>query len=198
MERDEFLRAAWRAMVAEAIDPQRLVFVDEIGANIGLCPLYGWSRGGERVHMRAPRNRGPNTTLLSSMSAQGMGPCLAVEGSTNAVVFETYIEKVLTPTLEPGQIVVMDNLCAHKGRRVKELIERRGCEFCCTCHPTPRRTSTPSRKPSPRSRASSEKTESRTREALVEAMGVAISAISPQDVRGFFNHCGYNTQVQSL
>ena len=79
--------------------------------------------------MEVPRNRGPNTTLLSSMSIEGMGPCLAVEGSTNAVVFETYIEKILTPTLEPGQIVVMDNLSAHKGQRVKELVEKQGCEL---------------------------------------------------------------------
>ena len=198
MERDEFLRAAWRAMVAEAIEPQRLVFVDEMGANIGLCPLYGCSRRGERVHMRAPRNRGPNTTLLSSMSAQeGMGPCLAVEGSTNAVVFETYIEKVLTPTLEPGQIVVTDNLCAHKGRRVKELIERRGCELLYL-PPYSSPDFNPIEEAFAKIKGLLRKTESRSREALVGAMGVAISAISPQDVRGFFKHCGYNTQVQSL
>ncbi len=87
LERDEFLRAAWRVMVAGMLDPQRLVFVDEMGANIALCPLYAWSRHGERVRMKVPRNRGPNTTLLSSMSVEGMGPCLAVEGSTNATVF---------------------------------------------------------------------------------------------------------------
>ncbi|MCA1718219.1 MAG: transposase [Actinobacteria bacterium] len=129
MERDEFLRAAWRVMVAGALAPQRLVFVDEMGANTALCPLYAWSKRGERVRMKAPRNRGPNTTLLSSMSTEGMGPCLEVEGSTNAVVFETYIEKILTPTLGPGQVVVMDNLSAHKGQRVKELIERQGSEL---------------------------------------------------------------------
>lgn len=103
MERDEFLRAAWRVMVAGALDPKRLVFVDEMGANTALCPLYAWSKRGDRVRMEAPRNRGPNTTLLSSMSTKGMEACLAVEGSTNAVVFETYVEKVLAPTLRPGQ-----------------------------------------------------------------------------------------------
>ena len=109
-------------MVAGALDPKRLVFVDEMGANTALCPLYAWSKRGERVRVKAPRNRGPNTTtLLSSMSTEGMGPegmgpCLAVEGSTNAAaVFETYVQKVLTPALDPGQIVVMDNLSAHKG-----------------------------------------------------------------------------------
>ena len=92
------MRTAWRVTVAGALDPQRLVFVDEMGANSALCPLYAWSKRGERVRIKkAPRNRGPNTTLLSSMSTKGMGACLAVEGSTNAVVFETYVEKVLTP-----------------------------------------------------------------------------------------------------
>ena len=101
-------------MVAGRLDPQRPVFVDEMGASIALCPLYGWSRRGERVHMEVPRNRGPNTTLISSMSLEGMGACLA-QGSTNGAVFEAYVERMLTPALEPGQVVVMDNLSAHKG-----------------------------------------------------------------------------------
>jgi transposase len=63
------------------------------------------------------------------MSLEGMGPSLAVEGSTTREVFETYIERVLAPELRPGQIVVMDNLSAHKGSRTRQLIEHRGCEF---------------------------------------------------------------------
>ena len=68
-------------------------------------------------------------TLLSSMSLEGMGPSLVVEGSTTKAVFETYIEKVLAPVLREGQVVVMDNLSSHKGSRVRELIEQRGCEL---------------------------------------------------------------------
>ena len=67
--------------------------------------------------------------MLSSMSMEGMGPSLAVEGATNREVFETYVERVLTPTLRRGQVVVMDNLTAHKGERIRELIEKRGCEL---------------------------------------------------------------------
>jgi transposase len=63
------------------------------------------------------------------MSAEGMGPSLAVEGSTTREVFETYLERVLAPSLKAGQIVVMDNLSSHKGSRVKELVEERGCEI---------------------------------------------------------------------
>ena len=67
--------------------------------------------------------------MLASMSVRGMGPCLAVEGPTTKAVFETYLERVLAPSLRPGQVVVMDNLSSHKGPRVRELLEARGCEL---------------------------------------------------------------------
>ena len=74
LERDEWLRAAWKVMVVHKTDPKRLMFVDEMGTNTSLSPLRAWSRRGERAHYTTPRNRGKNTTLLSSMSAEGMGP----------------------------------------------------------------------------------------------------------------------------
>jgi hypothetical protein len=98
------------------IDARRLVFVDEMGTNTSLAPLYAWSRRGERAHARVPRNWGANITLLASMSAEGMGPCLAVEGPTTREVFETYLKRVLAPSLNPGQVVVMDNLSSHKAQ----------------------------------------------------------------------------------
>ena len=74
-----------------------------------------------------PRKRGPNITLLASMTLEGMGPCLAVEGATTAAVFEAYIEKVLLPSLRCGQqVVVMDNLSDHKGERIRESSSRAG------------------------------------------------------------------------
>ncbi len=109
-ERDEFLRAAWRLMVAGAVDAERLVFVDEMGTNVSLSPLYAWSRRGDRTLGSAPRNRGKNVTLLASLTSRGLGPCLAVEGATTREVFETYLDSVLAPTLGPGQMMVMDNL----------------------------------------------------------------------------------------
>jgi transposase len=81
------------------------------------------------AYCSVPRNHGKNTTLLASMSVEGMGPSLAIEGATDREVFETYLERVLAPTLRRDQVVVMDNLSAHKGGRVKELIEQRGCEL---------------------------------------------------------------------
>ncbi len=131
-ERDEWLRAAWRVIVACAesgIDTERLVFVDEMGANTSLAPLRAWSRRGERACCSVPRNRGKNTTLLASMSSEGIGACLAVAGGTTKQVLEAYVERVLAPTLRPGQVVVVDNLSAHKGEEVRESIEARGCEL---------------------------------------------------------------------
>jgi transposase len=83
-ERDEWLRAAWRVTLAGAVDPRRLVFVDEMGTNTVLSPLYAYAPKGRRVYAKVPRNRGANTTLIASMSLRGMGPCMAVEGATTA------------------------------------------------------------------------------------------------------------------
>jgi transposase len=129
LERDEFLRCAWRVMVAEQVDAKRLVFVDEMGTNTSLSPLYAWAPKGQRAYWSVPRNRGPNTTVLSSMSVEGMGPSLTVEGATTSVVFEPYVEQVLAPAPRKGRVVVMDNLWAHKGERIKGTIEQRGCQL---------------------------------------------------------------------
>ncbi len=81
-------------MVAEEVEAKQLVFVDEMGANTSLSPLYAWAPKGERACWSVPRNRGPNTTtLLASMTVEGTGPCLAVEGPTTKAVFETYTSR---------------------------------------------------------------------------------------------------------
>ncbi len=195
-ERDEWLRAAWRVTLAAKIDPKRLVFVDEMGTNTSLSVLRAWSRRGQRAYCSVPRNRGPNTTLLSSMTTEGMGPSLAVEGTTTGAVFEAYVERALSPMLRPGQIVVMDNLSAHKGERVRELIEARGCELLYLPPYSP--DLNPIEEAFSKIKGFIRKAEARTREALVEAMGAAISAVTARDARGFFEHCGYATPVQSL
>ena len=183
-------------MVAEQVDTERLVFVDEMGANISLSPLYAWAKKGQRANLSVPRNRGPNTTVLSSMSAEGMGPSLAVEGATTSAVFETYVEQVLAPTLCSGQVVVMDNLSAHKGERIRELIEERSCELVYLPSYSP--DFNPIEEAFSKIKGLLRKGEARTRGALVEAIGRAISAVTAKDVRGFFEHCGYGMPVQSL
>ena len=194
MERDEWLRTAWRVMVVQSLDARSLVFVDEMGTNISLSPIYGWAKKGERAHRSVPRNRGKNTTLLSSMSMEGMGPSLAVEGATNGEVFETYVERVLAPTLRKGQVVVMDNLSAHKGERVRELIEGRGCELLYLPSYSP--DFNPIEEAFSKIKGLIRKAEARSREALLESIGTAISALSAEDTCGFFEHCGYRAVVQ--
>jgi transposase len=196
VERDEFLRAAWRLVVAGQIDAERLVFVDEMGTNVSLSQLYAWSRKGERAFGSAPRNWGNNVTLLASITREGLGPCLAVEGATTREVFEAYLERVLAPTLVPGQVVVMDNLSAHKGERVRELIEQRGCELLYLPPYSP--DFNPIEQAFSKVKGLMRAAEARTREALIEAMGMALSAVSARDARGFFGHCGYSSMAQLL
>jgi transposase len=181
-------------MVSGALDARSLVFVDEMGTNTSLSPLYGWSKKGERAHCSVPRNRGKNTTLLATMTIEGMGPSLAVEGATNSQVFETYVEQVLGPTLRRGRVVVMDNLSAHKGERVRELIEQRGCELLYLPSYSP--DLNPIEEAFGKIKGLIRKVEARSREALLEAIGTAISAITNQDAGGFFEHCGYRAAVQ--
>jgi transposase len=196
LERDEFVRAAWKVMVARSLDASRLVFVDEMGTNTSLSAVYGWAKKGERAHCSVPRNRAKNTTLLSSMSVEGMGPSLAVEGATTARIFETYVERVLAPMLRKGQVVVMDNLSAHKGGRVRELIEQRGCELLYLPPYSP--DFNPIEEAFSKIKGLLRKAEARSRETLLEAIGAAISALSAKDARGFFAHCGYRVTVQSF
>lgn len=143
-----------------------------------------------------PRNRGRNTTLLASMSVEGMGPTLALEGTTDREMFEAYVEQVLAPTLCIGQVVVMDNLSAHKGHKVKELIEKRRCELLYLPPYSP--DLNPIEEAFSKIKGILRKAEARTREALVGAMEVAISAVTAQDARGFFKHCGYGLSFQPL
>jgi transposase len=196
LERDEWLRTAWRVMVSEKVHPERFIFVDEMGTHTSLYSLYAWSKRGERAYCSTPRNRGKNTTVLASMSLEGMGPTLAVEGATTATVFEAYVEEVLAPSLRAGQIVVMDNLSAHKGERIRELLEARGCELSYLPPYSP--DLSPIEEAFSKIKGILRKAETRNREALLEAMGRALDAVTPQDARGFFEHCGYRLPGQAL
>jgi len=195
-ERDRWLRAAWRALVAGHIDAERLVFVDEMGSNTSLFSLYAWAPRGERARCWVPRNRGKNTTLLASMTTEGMGPCVAVVGATTRVVFETYVERLLAPSLSPGQVLVMDNLGAHRGEWVRELIQERGCELLYLPPYSP--DLNPIEEAFSKVKGLLRRTGARTREALIEAMGRALEAVSAEDARGFFEHRGYRLQAQPL
>ena len=182
--------------MAGHINAERLVFVDEMGSNVSLSSLYAWSRRGERAFGSAPRNWGKNVTLLASITHRGLGPCLAVEGPTTREVFEAYLERVLAPTLRPEQVVVMDNLSAHKGGRVGEIVEGRGCELVYLPPYSP--DLNPIEQAFAKVKGLLRRAEARTRETLIEAMGPALSAVSTRDARGFFGHCGYRSVGQLL
>jgi transposase len=184
-------------MVAAEVDPRRLVFVDEMGVHTSLAPLYGYSPKGERVRLQVPRNRGKNTTLLASITLLGgMGETMVVEGSTNREVFEAYVERVLAPTLEAGQLVIMDNLSAHKPARVRVLIEGRGCELIYLPAYSP--DFNPIEEAFAKIKEILRRVGARTKDALVDALGEALSAISAQDARGYFEHACYRPRAQLL
>lgn len=190
------MRLLWRVEVG-GIDPGRLVFVDEMGTHTSLAPLYAYAPIGERAYFEIPRNRGANTTLLTSLQIQeGMGPSLAVEGATTSRVFETYVERLLAPALHPGQVVVMDNLGAHRPKRVRELIEAKGCELIYLPPYSP--DLNPIEEAFAKVKHILRKIGARGKEALIEAMGRALGAVSAQDVQGYFTHCGYRSPAQQL
>ena len=192
------MRLLWRMEEVGRVDPGRLVFVEEMGTHASLAPLYAYAPvGGERAFFRIPRNRGSNTTaLLSSLHEEGMGPSMAVEGATTSEVFETYVEHFLAPFLEPGQVVVMDNLGAHRPKRVRELLEGAGCELIYLPAYSP--DLNPIEEAFSKVKHILRKIAARTKEALVEAMGAALDAVSAEDARGFFAHCGYHAPAQQL
>jgi DDE superfamily endonuclease len=92
------------------LEPADLVFVDESGSNLALSLRYGWAPRGERAVGQAPTNRGPNTTVLSAMTQEGLLVSMTVEGAANTEAFLTYLDGLLCPALRPGQTVLMDNL----------------------------------------------------------------------------------------
>ncbi|MCA1729693.1 MAG: transposase [Actinobacteria bacterium] len=133
---------------------------------------------------------------MASMTLGGMGETMAVEGSTDREVFEAYLEHSLAPTLEAGQVVILDNLSAHKPARVRELIESRGCELVYLPAYSP--DFNPIEEAFAKIKGILRRAGARTKDALVDVLGEALSAISVQDARGYFEHAGYRPQAQPL
>ncbi|GHO63909.1 hypothetical protein KSC_028010 [Ktedonobacter sp. SOSP1-52] len=187
-ERDEEARAAWRVQAGQQQHDQ-WVFVDECSTHLALTSLYARAPKGVRAVGNVPRNYGTNTTLIASLSLQGMGEAFILDGAEDACAFEVDIEQVLAPSLHDGQTVVMDNLSTHQGRYVRQAIEARGCRLLYL----------PSYSPdlSPIGQAFSKlktclrRRGARTREALYQAIAQALEVITAQDARGWFTHCGY-------
>jgi transposase len=173
-----------------------LVFIDETGSHLGLTRPYARAPRGERARGSAPRNRGKNRTTITSLTLDGLGPGLLVEGGISTAGFEAYVEAVLAPALEPGQIVVMDNLRQQQGARTRELIEAHGAELWLLPSYSP--DLNPIEEAFAKLKALLRTAAARTHEALVEAIWAALKAITPADARGYFTHCGYPGTVPQL
>ena len=149
-----------------------------------------------RAYGKVSKNRGKNLALIASISLYGIGESMCLEGATDAEAFEVYVEHFLATSLREGQVVVMDNLGAHRPKRIRDLIEARGAEL----------VSVPSYSPdlNPIEQVFSKiknilrKLGARTHETLLEAMEVALSKVTPADAAGWFGHCGYQVEVQYL
>jgi transposase len=175
-------------------DVRRLVVVDESGMHLAFDRLKARAPRGQRAYGKVPRNRGKNLTLIASMSLDGMGEAMVVEGATDAQVFETYIEHFLAPTLKEGQVVLLDNLKAHKPKRIRELIEARGAQVLFLPSYSP--DLNPIEEAFSKIKGILRKVGARTREALIEAIAKALCAITAVDAAGWFRHCGYEVEVQ--
>jgi len=194
-ERDEGARGLWRWFLAR-FEVRRLVFVDESGFHIAMDRLRARAPRGRRAYGKVPRNRGKNLTLIASMSLSGMGETMVLEGATDALAFEVYVEHFLAPSLKEGQVLVFDNLGAHKPQRVRELIEARGAEVLFLPSYSP--DLNPIEEAFSKLKALVRKAGARTHEALLEAIAQALSAITPVDAAGWFTHSGYEVEVQYL
>jgi transposase len=194
-ERDEGARGLWRWFLAR-FDVRRLVFVDESGFHIAMDRLKARAPRGQRAYGKVPRNRGKNTTLLASMSLSGMGEAMCVDDATDAEAFEVYVEHFLAPSLKKGQVVVFDNLGAHKPQKVRELIEARGAQVLFLPSYSP--DLNPIEEAFSKIKAIVRKAGARTREALIEAIARALWAITAVDAAGWFAHSGYEVEVRYL
>ena len=195
-ERDEEARGLWR-WLASRFDARRLVFVDESGFHTSMARLRARAPKGKRAYGKVPRNRGKNTTLMAAITLEGaMGESMTVEGATDALAFEVYVEHFLAPSLCEGQVVVLDGLGAHRTQKVRELIEARGADLVFLPSYSP--DLNPVEEAFSKIKALARKEGARVRETLVEAIGRALAAVTPEDAAGWFAHAGYWPQDQPL
>ncbi len=170
----------------------RLVFVDESGATTELTRRYGRAPGGERVREATPAGHWSTLTLLGAMSREGMLASMTVESPTDGDVFLAYLDQVLCPVLRPGQVVVMDNLAAHKVSGVRERIAAVGAELLYLPPYSP--DFNPIEQAWSKLKQHLRSAKSRTVEVLEEAVAQALQTITALNAAAWFAHCGYGLQ----
>ncbi len=169
------------------------MFVDESGVNLSMARRYSWSLSGEPAFGDVPVNRGKNQTLIGAVSLDGgLVAAMQVEGGTTGDVFVAYVEQVLGPALRPGDVVVLDNLSAHKTPAARAALRAAGVEVLYL----PRYS--PEHNPVELLWAAVKRTlrdiAARTADALDTAIKQVLSEVSAEEVRGWFRHCGYCTE----
>jgi transposase len=187
-ERDEAARATWRTEMA-GLNPAELIFVDETSTHTALTRRRARAPRGQRAVGAVPRNHGPNTTLVAALTPTGIGPALTIQGSVNSAAFIAYAQHVLAPSLRPGQVVVLDNLSAHKGEAARRAVEAMGARvvFLPAYSPDFNPIELAFAKIKQQLRTAAQRAE----RGLLAATAQAIDAVSVTDAHGFYAHCGF-------
>jgi transposase len=194
-ERDETARAAWRDTM-RAHDAAQFVFVDESSANTTLTPRYGRAPRNQRVAGSAPRNYRHNTTLVAALTPDGLRAPMLLEGAMNSDAFAAYLGHVLIPQLRPGQFVILDNLSVHKRTDLRQQIEAAGSQLIFLPAYSP--DFNPIEHAFSKLKTRLRQAEARTQDALDAAIAAALATITHQDAHGWFHHCSYDLNGQTL
>lgn len=171
------------------LDPARWIFLDESGVTTEMTRRYGRATRGERVHEGTPAGHWRTLTVLGAIRQSGWVATMTIEAATDGDIFQAYLEQVLCPELQPGDIVVMDNLSAHKVSGVRELIENAGAELLYLPPYSP--DFNPIEMCWAKFKQLLRTAKARSLDTLENSVADALTAITPQDIQGCFSHCGY-------
>ncbi len=185
------LREDFQTQFVDTLDKfvKRLKFLDESGAHLGLTRLYGRAAPGQRVVEATPGYSGPHYTLVATLGWQEVTAPWIFEGSMNSTTFEVYVRTQLLPTLHRGDILVMDNLSAHTGETIRQMIEAKGARLQFLPPYSP--DLNPIELCWSKVKTALREAKARTLDALVEAVAQALRSISFPDIQNWFAHCGY-------
>lgn len=189
------MRAAWRDALA-GVDPARLIFVEETGAHLSLTRRYGRAKRGERVVGVVPRNHGPNVTLIAALDQDGLCGELTITGALDGAAFEADVTRVLVPHRWPGDLVILDNLSAHKRTRARMWIEATGAQVVFLPPSSP--DFNPIELAFSKLKTRLRQVGARTRADLDQAITAALPTITSQDAHSWFAHCGYHGSGQLM
>lgn len=182
-------RQAWFD-APSAFDADRLVFIDETWASTNMARRYGRAPRGQRLRMSVPHGHWKTTTFIAGLRNTGMVAPFVIDGPVNREVFELYVEKILVPELEPGDIVVMDNLSSHKGPAVQTMIEATGAQLLFLPPYSP--DFNPIEKAFAKLKAKLRKAAQRTVQGLWDTIGLLVHTFTPTECANYFEACGYN------